>query len=241
MRYILLTISVFLLAACSTTSDASETDINPEFKSDVDQILEMTDSAYEDRRDLNEDEIKLFDQFTDKYLLGRFTDSEDNEYVMSDAEKVIANDISKLDYMTSVEETLSSEEDVYEGTRKLIDEYIESGEVSETYKDYYPTYQEQIGLHEGFKKHSQQLFETFDPVVNGTQNALLPNEEMVLENFLIDYSGVGFEYDNEFIAHNEESKKVYNSLQDLQIDLEIGSLSVEMRDTFNEAKSFLND
>ncbi|WP_079479732.1 hypothetical protein [Halobacillus salinus] len=234
----LYTILFLLLAGCSTQSGANQL-IHPNLEEDVDQVVSSLDEAYEERRSLTEEEESLVNKFNEKYELGKFSD-EGETYEMNDLEKAIVSEVNGLSIFTGVDESLSSEKDLYQSTSDNLNDFLEADEIPEGIKGEYPTYTEHEGIHPVIKSEAEDLVREFDPLVNGDEQNVDQRAFDDLKRFVNEYSGKDFEVDGEFYLINEDEMIMSYYFENLKKDIENGGLQSATITDFNSIKSLLD-
>ncbi|WP_313894658.1 hypothetical protein [Psychrobacillus sp.] len=227
---------VFILIGCSSNSLIKEV-----YKEDVNQALEKLDNAYDEKRELNESEIELLDQFHEKYIVGKFLTKDKSEYEMNDLEKEIVREIEFMRLHTDTSEGLASEENVFESSRKRVTDYLKAKKIPEDLKDQYPTYEISYGIHPQMKEDALEVIEAFDPVINDNKNEVTPNNIAKLNVFLNTYADGEFEIDDKYYLLEDGGKNIVHAFQNLKEDLENGGLSYDTRDHFNEVKELISE
>ena len=221
------------LAACGKNSLVHE-----DFRTDLIQVLEKTDVAYEENRELTEDEKNLLDKFEEKYTLGWF-DVDGERYEMSDIEKEITSIVEPLHFFTKHDEPLASEVTAYEYSKDEIEKYLEMNSVPEELVGRYPTYEVQKGLHPQFLEDSKEMIKNLNPMVN-ERDTIYQQEYNKLQNYLDKYGSDGFEVDGTHYLHNEESNEIYMVFWSIGYDIDEGALKTWTADSFDELKTKLN-
>jgi len=225
---------LLFLAACG-----NEQVIHDDFKKDVEQILPVLEVAYEDRRTLNEEEASLYDQFHEKYGIGQFVDSNGETYEMNDLEKAITDEINHMRIFTDAEETLASEEDIYQQSKDKVDEYLEAKEIPEELKGIYPTYALYDGIHPEVRASAQEIINSLDDVVNGNNDDVFANQIEMLDNFITRFEGGSFEVAEEKFKLNDEGYEVLNMVKNLKSDFDSGQLMTTTVEEFNQIKELI--
>lgn len=103
--------------------------IQEDIEKDIDQALLLLDTAYEEKRELNEKELAVLDKFNDNYKVGKFLLNDGTEYEMNELEKEIVQDIEGLKHLTVSDETLASGEDIYTTIKIRVDENLKATEI----------------------------------------------------------------------------------------------------------------
>lgn len=234
-KYIfILTVLLLSLSGCG-----DESLIQEDFKKDIDQVLGSLNKAYEENRELNDEEEIVIDKFSDKYLVGKFLLSDGTEYEMNDLEKSIANDIDDLKNFTKSEEKLASEEDLYTSIKKDINENLEAKEIPEALKGQYPTYEMYQGVHPQIVEAGNEIINAFDKIVNGDSNEYNSTNMYLLNSFVKNYGERTFEIDDKSYLLNDESWNILYTFMELKKDIENGKISSYTIDLFNETKETL--
>ena len=216
----------------------SKYSLHEDFETDLEQVLPMLDKAYEENRELNEEEKKLHDKFYNKYRNGQFL--VDNEaYEMNDLEKEVTASVSTLKWFTEHEEALASEENVYEVSRNNIEEYIDKKEIPEELVGKHPTYELYSGVHPKINKDAQKIIDTFDSLINGSSVDVSPTEVALLDTFISNYGEFEFEIDEKFYLMNDEGNEILFMVEYLKEDITNGGLSTLTKDMFNDVKEMI--
>lgn len=205
-------------------SGCGEKLIHDDFKVDMEQVLETLDKAYEENRELTQDEGSLLERFREKYIKGDFnTDS--GVYEMSDIEKKLVRDISSLRIFTKHNEPLASEKTVYENVREGIEELISVKEVPIDIKGKYPTYEIQNETNEVFLEDTRKIVGKLFYLTYDHSDSISESLLDELEDYIEKYRGDGFEVGGVHYLHNDETDEIYLDLWSVFLDLEEGTLS----------------
>lgn len=212
-------LSIFLaLIGCSTVAD--EKLVHKDIESDINQLLEITDQADNEKRELTEEEEKLFDDFKYKYFVGKFTDSDKNDYEMNDLEKELVRKVESLPIFINGEETLSSDQSTYEMSKELINDLLNKEEISEVYKDKYPTYKKQpTFVHEQFLEDAENLLSFLYEMYESPSNNVSVQDLYDLNIFMSRYNHEYLEIDNEKYMHNEYSEDILSQVRVINRDI----------------------
>jgi len=217
MRRIFAIFILLILTACGNDL------IHDDFKSDLNQVMEVLDQAYEDNRELDSAEEQLLDTFDNKYLMGQFS-TDDGNYEMSDIEKEIVRKISLMRMFTEHDEPLSSEETLYEMTKDEIEEYMQMKEIPEDLEDKHPTFEKQEETHPKFVEDTVEVLKLLEPMIE-TGN-VSQSDITAINDYLEKYNDAdGFEVDGIFYLHNDETKDATLVLWAINDDIDKGTLS----------------
>lgn len=219
----------------------SKYSLHEDFKADLDQILNIIDSAREDKRKLEDEEYDLISMFQEKYEVGQFIDSDEKTYEMNDLEKAITHEIPTLKLFIDSEETLASEKGMFDKSRESIDEYLETKEIPEDLVGKYPTYEMYSGIHPQIKADAKKIVDEFDIVVNGPETDIDSTQMNLLYTFKNDYGKVEFKLDDKSYLVNNDSFFVVYMIEELIKDFEEGSLTSLTVDNFNRVKDLINE
>lgn len=215
--------------------------IQADFKKDIDQVVNLLDTAHEENRGLNENEENVIDKFIDKYLVGKFLLKDGTEYEMNDLEKEIANEIKDLRHFTESEETLASEENLYTKIKNDMEGYLKVKEIPESLKGKYPTYEIYSGIHPQIKDDATKIINAFDKIVNGESDTYSTTDMYMLNSFISSYEEGVFEIDVKNYLVNDESWSVLYAIKNLKEDVEKQSITYNTKDLFNETKEALKN
>ena len=229
---------LIVLAGCSE-ADATKNLIHEDFKKDVDQMVNMLDKVYEEERTTNEREDGLYFKFHDKYITGSFQD-DGKTYKMNDLEKAIVRKVQDLWVynLMEQEETLASEKNEYEISKKKLNKYLSAEKVPEEIKGEYPTYellQDKI-FPDQFRSDVNNLLELYDPVINGTESNIGNDRYNPLTSFLDKYKGEGYELDGKYYYITSNMYDVIFMFDDLKIEIDSGHIMESTINDFNTTK-----
>jgi len=227
---------LLIIAGCG-----GENLIQEEIEKDIDQVMTLLDSAYEESRELREEENVVLEKFNDKYIVGKFLLNDGTEYEMNDLEKEIANDIQDLKHLTVPEETLENEEDLYTIIKKRVVENLKATEIPAELKGQYPTYEIYSGLHPQIKEDANVIIDVFDPIVNGTTNNIDRSLIDKLDVFISKYDEMSFEIEGKQYLVNDEGWDVLYTIMELKKEIENGGLTSNVKVLFNETKESLSE
>lgn len=233
--FILIFFSLFLFS-CSSKSESL---LHEEFKKDVDQMIEMLSKVNEEGRALNENEEKLFNNFYDKYIPGKFIDNKGNEYEMNDLEKEITRQIDSLTLFTKENLSLASEKTLFEKSKDQIKKLINSKEIPSDLKDKYPTYERYDGVHPQFLKDTKSMLMLLRTLIEtgSIDQYTLTN----LENYIKQYQQDGFlAEDGTHYLMNNEMKDMYMVIYSIHLDVESGKLYPYTEERYYELVEKLN-
>ncbi|WP_121605377.1 hypothetical protein [Virgibacillus sp. Bac332] len=231
-KIFLILIIVFILSACG--NDLVHEDIRNDYK----QIQEVADEVYESEEGSSEKQQNLYNDFSDKYIMGQFEEENGDIYKMNDLEKDLIYKVQILwgEAITSEFKEELSSEDTYEETKKAIDEYLKLDEIPEDLKGKHPTYELITGYPDKFIKDTNELFDTLDSEINSEDPVFTENEYIPLENYINKYKGVDFEHDGKYYRIDEELWDIVDLFKDIQLEVDDGYLRNETIDEFNIRK-----
>lgn len=212
--------------------------VHDNFKADLDQVIKKFDAAYEENRSLNDEEESLYEKFYDKYIIGEFY-IDDELYTMSDIEKEVVSQIDRMKLFTEHDETLASEKPIYEERKEEIENLLNAKEIPEHIVDKHPIYKKQENINPTFESETKDIINKVDNILETqTVDSSLTNE---LEDYVMKYTGPGFEIDGIHYLHNEETKDIYVPIMVLEYEIKDGSIRSYSEERYIEARDrFLN-
>lgn len=215
-KLLFLLVFILFLVGCGNSF------VHDDFKNDLEQVIEKTDLAYEENRNLSEDEEALLDRFYNKYIYGQFSSGDEN-YEMNDIEKEIVRNVNSLKFYTKHDEPLSSEKTIYERLKAEIIELLETKTVPEELVDKYPTYEVQLEMNDRFESESKSLMEELEDLIINLN--ISERESLSLKVYLDKYDDIGFWVDGTHYLHNDETKEIVLLFWMINEDIEEGTLS----------------
>ncbi|QKY69686.1 hypothetical protein [Lentibacillus sp. CBA3610] len=243
---VLLTLSALVLVGCI----GQESLIHEDLQKDIDQIIPIIEDVHNNDEEMSNDEYNLYEDFYDKYIIGKFTTSNGEEYKMNDLEKAIIREINTMQIfaysVTDSEMTLESEgninDDLYNEAKENFEKYTSMDEVPDELEGEYPVYTQKEGKYPSmFVEDVNKIIEMFDPVVNGSETNIENNEYVALTNTIEKYTGEGFEHNDKHYLINFDMNNIIINFDRLKDDLEQGELTYEVMNLFNNVKQDIND
>lgn len=226
---------LLLIAGCG-----SENLIQDDLEKDIDQVILLLDTAYEEKRELNEEEAAVLDKFDEKYTVGKFLLDDGTEYEMNELEKEIATDIEGLKLFTASEETYGNEEDLYTTIKKRVDENLQATEIPAELIGQYPTYEPYSGVHPQIKEEAIEIIGIIDPIVNGANDNIDKSLIDKLDIFIGKYEKMSFEIEGKQYEVNDDGFDVLYTFIELKKAIENGDIPSNVKVLFNNTKDSLN-
>ncbi|WP_272033042.1 hypothetical protein [Oceanobacillus kimchii] len=233
---------VFLLVILSILlTGCGEYSLNDVFEKDLEQVLGILDEAYENNRELTDDEYDITKQFDRKYGHGQF-DNNDNVYVMNDLERAIAEEVSILYLFTdSNKGTLESEKTFYEESRDKIDKYLNEKDIPEKLKGSFKTYEirSSSDIHSQFKNEALEIMDSFEGLVNGSETTVYFDYEIALDEFIEKYESNDFEVDGKNYLLTNDERNIFYMAKKLKEDIDSNVISSYTVTSFNSIKEMI--
>ena len=226
---------LFIIAGCGDGNL-----IQDDIERDIDEALLLLDTAYDEKRELNEEETVVLEKFSENYRLGKFLLDDGTEYEMNELEKEIVMDIEGLKLLTISEETMPSGEDIYTFIKKNVDENLKATEIPPEIIGQSPTYEAYLGIHPQLKEDANEIINIFDPIVNGTTENIGKLSKDKLDIFISTYEKMDFEIEGKHYLVNDEGFDVLYTFMELKKAIENDEIPSTVQVLFNQTKESIS-